>query len=263
MVHTEKAYIRHYKRNDKKNNRIIKTVEVRGLKNNTKFKDKQEIIIISKQDFDNLNNDLNKLRETNNKIMSELSNKDYNTKHENTILYNKLFELMEIVNNRNELLLSANDNINLMIDNIINELQHEHINLIQDNNKEIKARLETFITSLIDKANTHQKQQNNKIFTEVKNIENEIKEANTQLNNMSLLDFIRKRKQININLDLDKLKSVSNDTINYSELDINVVSDKLFKNPDFYKLDHVKLKENSKNKISFHELYIKLEHDKM
>ena len=262
MVHYEKAYIRHYKRNDNKNNRVIKSVEVRGIKNNTKFKDKQEIIIISNNDFNQLNNEIKELKETNNNLMQELTNKDHTTNHDNILLYNKLLELMEIINNRNELLLNANDSLNIMIDAIINDMENEYNNIINANNKEIKQRLETFIKSIVNNANDSQKQQNNLIASEINIIENELKEANKQLNNMSILDFIRKRKQININLDLSKLKEMPTEAINYNDLNFNIASDNILIWPDVKKLDHKKIKENSKKAINFNDLYIKLDSEK-
>ena len=259
MVYHEKAYVRHYKRNDNKNNRVIKSVEVRGLKNTTKFKDKEPVIILTEKDFKEIADELNQMQEKNNELTKELNNIDNNKNHETTQLYNKLFDLMEMVNNRNELIINANDNLNYMLDTIIKELQKEYINLIEANNKEIKARLNTFIKSIVDNAKTNQKQQSKLIAGEINNIESEIKEANQQLNNMSILQFIRKRKDININLDLKELKDVSEDSINFNDLDINLAISNIFSNPDFNKLDHVAIKENSKKEFNFKDLYIKLE----
>ena len=259
MVYHEKAYVRHYKRNDNKNNRVIKSVEVRGLKNTTKFKDKEPVIILTEKDFKEIADELNQMQEKNNELTKELNNIDNNKNHETTQLYNKLFDLMEMVNNRNELIINANDNLNYMLDTIIKELQKEYINLIEANNKEIKARLNTFIKSIVDNAKTNQKQQSKLIAGEINNIESEIKEANQQLNNMSILQFIRKRKDININLDLKELKDVSEDSINFNDLDINLAISNIFSNPDFNKLDHVAIKKKKKKEFNFKDLYIKLE----
>lgn len=259
MVYHEKAYIRHYKRNDNKNNRIIKSVEVRGIKNNTRFKDKENIILISETEFNNLNNEIKELKETNNNLINELNNTDNIKSHDNLKLYNKLLDLMEIINNRNELLLNANDNLNNILDAIIKDIETEFNNIIDANNTEIKKRIETFIKSVVNKANETQTNNNNLIASEIKELENELTEANTQLNNMSILEFIRKRKQINIKLDFDKLKDAPTDAINYNDLNVNVASNEIFINPDFKKLDHVKIKENGKKAINFNDLYIKLD----
>lgn len=259
MVYHEKAYIRHYKRNDNKNNRVIKSVEVRGIKNNTKFKDKENIILISETDFNNLTNELNQMQETNQELTRELNNIDNNKSHETNQLYNKLFDLMETINNRNELLLNANDNLNYILDAIIKELETEYNNLINDNNQEIKNNLETFIKSVVNKANETQTKQNNLITNECDNIENQLKEINQELNNLSWFDLLRHRKQFNINIDISKLKDAPSDAINYNDLNYNIASDKILTNPDFKKLDHVKIKKNAKHEINFNDLYIKLD----
>lgn len=149
MVYNETAYIRRYKKTVKKTNRIIESVEVRGLNKKSKFKDKQDIIILSVDDFNNLNNELETLKANNNKLMQQLNNNEYKPTHETNQLYNKLFDLMEVVNNRNELLINANDNLNIMFDVIIKELQDQYINLINANNKENKRELETLIKTIV------------------------------------------------------------------------------------------------------------------
>lgn len=262
MVYNETAYIRRYKKTVKKTNKTIESVEVRGIKKSSKFKDNQEVIILTKEDFNTLNNELETLKENNNKLIQELNANDVNINHETTQLYDKLFNLMEVVNNRNELLINANDSLNYMLDTFINELQSEYINLIEANNKEIKARLEIFIKSIVNNANDTQKQQTSLINSEIDNINNELKEANKQLNNMSILQFIRKRKQININIDMDNLKDVPSHNINYNDLNYNIAIDNIFSVPNFNNMDHARIKENSKNEINFKDLYIKLDSEK-
>lgn len=255
MVYHEKAYIRHYTRNDKKNNRIIKSVEVRGLKNTTKFKDNEKIIIISENDFNNLTNELNQMQTTNKELTNELNNMDYNKSHQTNQLYNKLLDLMETINNRNELLLNANDNLNYMLDAIIKDIENEFNIIIDANHKEIKDKLETFLKSVIDKANETQTSQSNKIINEC---ENQIKDINDNLNNMSFIDLLRHRKHFNFNIDADKLKDI-NTPINSNELNYNIASDNILIKPDLKKLDHVKIKENARHDINFNDMYIKLD----
>lgn len=259
MVYNETAYIRRYKKTVKKTNRIIESVEVRGLNKKSKFKDKQDIIILSVDDFNNLNNELETLKANNNKLMQQLNNNEYKPTHETNQLYNKLFDLMEVVNNRNELLINANDNLNIMFDVIIKELQDQYINLINANNKENKRELETLIKTIVNNANTSQERQKNLINNEIDNIEMELKEANQQLNNMSILQFIRKRKQININIDLSNLKDVPSNLINDNDLNNNIAIDNILSIPNFNNVDYGNIKENAKKGINFNDLYIKLD----
>ena len=256
MVYSETAYIRRYKKTVKKTNRIIESVEVRGLNKKSKFKDKQDIIILSVEDFNSLNNELETLKANNEKLINDLNNNEYKPAHETSQLYDKLFDLMEVINNRNELLINANDNLNIMIDVIINELQDQYINLINANVKENKQALETLIKSIVNNANAGNEWQRDLINKELDNIENELSEANQQLNNMSILQFIRKRKQININIDLSNLRDVSKDLINESDL---IAIDNIFTIPDFNNVNPVSIKENAKKRINFNSLYIKLD----
>lgn len=259
MVYNETAYIRRYKKTVKKTNRIIESVEVRGLNKKSKFKDKQDIIILSVDDFNNLNNELETLKANNNKLMQQLNNNEYKPTHETSQLYNKLFDLMEIVNNRNELLINANDNLNIMFDVIIKELQDQYINLINANIKENKKELETLIKTIVNNANTSQERQKNLINNEINIIEMELKEANQQLNNMSILQFIRKRKQININVDLSNLKDVPSKLINDNDLNNKIAIDNILSIPNFNRVDPGNIKENAKKEINFNDLYIKLD----
>ena len=240
MVYYESAYIRRYKKqsnytnkDNKKIKREIETVETRGLKKTSKFKDKQEIIIISKQDFNTLQSQINELQETNNKLMNTINNNDLSNNNNKMEL--KLIELLETINNRNELLLNANEQFNNIIDVIINELQKEYIKLINEVNKENKKKLDLLINEI-------QTEQTNLIN---KHIGQELKEINKGFNNIGFIELYRKRKKININLDLKPLQ----------ENNINLDPDFLL-TPNFNNINTMKIKENAKNNIDFNKLYI-------
>lgn len=260
MVHYEKAYIRHYKRNDNKNNRILKSVEVRGLKTNTKFKDKEKIIILSEKDFINLNNELEEMQKTNNDLLQEQTNQDNKISHDNILLYNKLFYLMEIINNRNELLIKTNDQLNNIIDVIINAIEKEYNIIIDKNNEIIKDNIKTDLKRIVNICNTNQKQQNILLNNELEKIEIEILKANDQINNMSLLEFLRVRKKFNFNIDFSRLKEQNNNNVDFENI-LNINLDHLILNPDFKNIDYGNIKEISKNEININDLYIKLDHE--
>ena len=269
MVYYEIGCIRHYERNNKKEKRKIKTVEIRGIKPTTKFKDKQEIIIIDKQELNTMQEkhkyelnqiqqELNEAKQEINKLTNQLNNLENKNNHETNQLNNKIISLLEMINNRNQLIINANDNLNYIIDNIINELNEQYGILIKDNSQIIKKNLETFLKSMFDNANG-----NNIILSnEIKRIEKEINEANEQLNNLSLWQIIRKRKQININIDLNNLKALETNLINYDSLNINYAIDNIINEPNLNQLDIKEIKGNAKNKINFNDFYIKLDNEK-
>ena len=219
MVYYEQGYIRHYERNNKKEKRKIKTVEVRGIKTNSKFKDNEQIILISRNEF-------NQMQENQQQEINKLQN-----------------EINQLQETNKEL---------------TKELRQQFINLINDNGKENKKNLETFLKSVFDNANDNQILLKN----EVSRIEQELNEANEQINNLSWWQLLRKRKQININIDLSNLKELQGNLINYNGLDINIASDKILTEPNFNNLDFMEIKGNAKNKIDFQKLYINLENEK-
>lgn len=269
MVYFEIGYIRHYERNNKKEKRKIKTVEIRGIKPTTKFKDKQEILIIDKQEFkqmqqshenelNQIRNELNEAKQEINNLNNQLNNLENKNNHETNQLNNKIIALLEMINNRNQLIINANDNLNYIIDNIIKELNEQYGILINDNSQIIKKNLETFLKSVFDNANG-----NNIILSnEIKRIEKELNEANEQLNNLSLWQMIRKRKEININIDLSNLKALETNLINYNDLNINYAIDNIINEPNLNELDIIDIKDNAKNRINFNDFYINLEHEK-
>lgn len=261
MVHHEKAYIRHYKRKDNKNNRILKSVEVRGLKTNTKFKDKEKIIILSEKDFINLNNELEEMQKTNNDLLEEQTNQDNKISHDNILLYNKLFYLMEIINNRNELLIKTNNELNNIIDVIIKAIEKEYNIIIDKNNEIIKDNIKTDLKAIVNICNIKQTQKNIIINNEIEKIQNELLKVNGQINNMSLLEFLRVRKKFNFNIDFSRLKEINkNNNMDLQKI-LNLDLDNLILNPDFKNIDYVNIKEISKNQININDLYIKLDHE--
>lgn len=257
-MYYEQAFIKRYKKQSKyknKNNEIIKKeieqVTTKGIKKSSKFKDNQAIIIMDLKEFQNLENELNNLREQNNKLNNELNNNLNNVlNNKDNKSQNKLIELLEIINNRNELLINANEQFNLIIDNIINELTSQFINLIQEQNQENKKQLEL----LINNANGIYETNN---IINVNAINKELELINNEFNNIGFFKLYRKRKDINIKLDcLEKIQEQKNifkdlENINFM-LDPNLING----------LNIGAIKENAKNNINFLDLYIKFDSNK-
>lgn len=240
MVYYEIAYIRRYQKQasyKNKNNETIKrdieTVEARGIKKTSKFKDNQEIILIDKKEFETMQRQLKELQETNNKLLaSDLNQMQSN----NNKMELKLIELMEVVNNRNELLFNVNEQFNNIVDAVIKELNQAYINLMIDVNKENKKQLELYINDLLD--NSHNE------F--INNVNSELDNINNEFNNIGFLELFRKRNKINIKLDcLDQVNNIGVGSI-----------DNFFITPNFNNIDVGKIKDNAKNSIDFSRLYI-------
>lgn len=257
-MYYEQAYIRRYKKETtykNKNNepvkRTIETVEARGIKKTSKFKDKQEIILISKNDFQEMQSQIKQLQETNNKLLNTINNADFSQTPNNNKMELKLIELMEIVNNRNELLLNTNEQFNKVIDAIINELKQEFNRIITDaNNKNIK-QMEIILNNILDNAQT---EQNKLINNTINGINNELEQVSNELKQMSFIKLYRQRKKINISIDLDNLKQLP-DVNNFNVGSIN--ENNFFVSPNFDDINISRIKDNAKNNIDFNELYIK------
>lgn len=245
MVYYELAYIKRYKKQSKyknKDNKIIKreieTVQTKGLKKTSKFKDNQEIVIIDKKEFQEMEQQLKELHETNNKLLTNDLNQ---MQTNNNKMEFKLIELMEIVNNRNELLFNANEQFNNIIDAIIKELSQEYNNLMLDVNKKNKKALELYLNDLLNNSN---KELINNINLELDNINNEF-------NNIGFLELFRKRKKINIKLEcLEQLPENNNIVVSGGSIE------NIFNTPNFFNIDVSRIKANAKNNIDFSKLYI-------
>ena len=74
--------------------------------------------------------------------------------------------------------------------------------------------------------------------------------------------IIRKRKQININIDLNNLKALETTLINYDSLNINYAIDNIINEPNLNQLNIKEIKGNAKNKINFNDFYINLDNEK-
>lgn len=239
-----KRYIKNtqYKTKDNETRkRTIETISVKGLKKSSKFKDNEPIIIINENDFNNMQTELKQLREQNQKLINNIQTE---TKPETTETTSniKLLELYEQINNKNELLFNANNNYNNVLDLIINELSKEYNNLIMETSKANKKALELFLKDLEIK-------NNELINNAVNDINRQLTEINKEFNNIGFISLYRKRKQININLDL---KPLENNNIFGSGIAIN----NLIMDPNFNNIDIGNIKEIARNELNFNDFYI-------
>ena len=143
-----------------RNGKPTNTVRVTGLSVNSIFKDNEDLIIFSKKDFTQLENQLKSNKETIQELETQVSTKDKTiTDLKNEIenlkntapepitsqkYYNELIQAKDEINNlnktisnRNGLLLSTQDKLNEMLDNITTEFSTE----ISNANKEIVDQL--------------------------------------------------------------------------------------------------------------------------
>jgi len=178
-----KRYIR------KRNGKEVTQVGVSGLSVNSKFDDGEEIYILSKDEVTQLENQITTLKNQLNEAKTETV--------ETPKYSNKVIELQELINNRNQLLFNTQTSIN----HIINEVTSQYYELdkeVTQANNTTKTNISTLISELQTTAKT--------IIDYDKEIQNQINSINSSIDNTSWLKWIRSKSKFKIVLDTDKLR---------------------------------------------------------
>lgn len=201
-----------------------KTVRVTGLSVNSKFKNNEELCILSKLEFTQLetqlNNSTEKITELENKVSNQADKireletqlQQANTEIEtlkNTTpepipeppkYINKVLELQEEINNRNKLLMNTQNTIN----NIFTE--------VNTANNTSKDKLITLISELQTTAKT--------ILDYGDEVRNQKDNINDEFKKVGWLKWIRNKNKINIVLDLDQLNELEAEVLKFTNTDI-------------------------------------------
>lgn len=198
MVYTEKAI---FKRDIKERENGKKTTQIRvtGLSVNSKFKDNEEIIILSKEDFIDLETQLStkddKIRELENQLKQSKNETKESPKY-----INKVLELQEEINNRNQLLFNTQNTIN----NIFTE--------VNTANNTSKDKVISLISELQTTANT--------ILGLSEELQTQTGNINDGFKKVGWLEWIRNKNKINIVLDMDKLTELEAKLTEFTNNDI-------------------------------------------
>lgn len=203
----ETGIFKRYVRNRK--GKEVTQVGVSGLSVNSKFEDGEEIIVLSKEDFTQLENQLNtgndkiqtltqQLNEANTKIET-LENTASEPTPETPKHYNKVIELQELINNRNGLLMETQTTINRLIGEVTkqyNELGTE----VTTANETTKDNISTLIDDLQTITST--------VLDYCNEMETQVNGINSSIDNTSWFKWIRSKDKFKIVMDLDKLKQL-------------------------------------------------------
>lgn len=179
-----KRYVRKVKNNSKnakEEYREIQQLNVTGLSKKSKFKDGQKVIVMDYEEFKKLEDGISNNVETPNYA-------------------NKVIELQDIINNRNQLLLNTQDTLNSLIEELtveISDVYNSEIEKVNDVNKE---NIEDLIFAISEIANT---------FNEYNlELEKKVIEVNTNIDNSSWYKRAFSKDTFKINMDLSKLKEL-------------------------------------------------------
>lgn len=247
MVYFEKGI---FKRDTKLrgNGNKVTQIRVTGLSVNSKFRDNEELVILSKDDFTQLEN---QIKITNEKV-KELEN-DLNTAKDETIEspkhYNRVISLQDEINNRNELLLNTQNTIN----HIINEAVSNYNGLTN----EVTTANNTTKENLISLLSGLQTDINN-ILEYSKEIPNQVNGINDSIDNTSWFKWIRSKNKFKIVIDNDNLEELEAKLLEFTSKDIVQLSNSLFTPIE---LPVSKLEELTTKDLDLSKLYISTDLD--
>lgn len=181
-----------------RNGKPTNQIRVTGLSVNSKFKDNEDLIIMSKTEFTRLENELinsnEKVKELESQINTASEILPANPKYYSELLEAKdeISTLKDIINNRNGLLMDTKDKVNLVLDKLLIELTNLYDTEIDKGNKET---LEA-VKDLIDL-----------VQTSYNNIYNYLVELETSHNNnIDNSNLLTRLKKDNCKLKLDSSK---------------------------------------------------------
>lgn len=252
MIYYNKAKVKRYKRkvksktkNNKEQFRIVETVNI-GLSKSSEFEDMEEVTIIKTNDFNKILEYETELKNKDKEIsilkneLNKLSNVHVqnNTKNDN-----KLFELLEIINNRNELILKSEKTINRGIDDLLKEISIQQNKLNNKQYEESKNKLrKSFNTYLISIEDI--------LFNEIN------ENLNKKIKDMNRIDLLKSlfSKKINLNISKDDLinSTEKDNKMNNFSIDM-IINNSLIKQND---VNFLELKNRFIN-YDLNELYIK------
>ena len=187
----------------------VTQIRVTGIGVNSQFEDNEEIIILRKKDFNNLETQL----ATKDDMILELEKqldtlKDGST--ETSTYTSKVIELQDLINNRNGLLMNTQNTIN----HIINEVNKEYNRLTSDvstANQKTKENIISLVNELQKIDNT--------ILEYNKELENQIQAINNSIDSTSWFTWIRSKSKFKIVLDLDKLQELEAQLKEFNSID--------------------------------------------
>lgn len=198
MVYTETGK---FKRDIKErpNGKQVTQIRVTGLSVNSKFRDNEELTIISTEDYTQL---VNSYEDKITNLENQLNEAKESTT-ENPNYTNKLIELQDIINNRNQLLFNTQNTINSLI-NQLNKNLNEANTDTKENIISLIGTLKTISSTLLE-YNTE--------------LENQVKGINSSIDNTSWFKWITSKNKFKIQLDTDKLKQLEAQLKEFNSID--------------------------------------------
>lgn len=233
---------------------ITEAINITGLSKDSQFEDNETIAIIKLDDLNKIKELETQLQEKE-QLINQLQQNDnkINTgqiEHSQKII----FDLVQLINNRNKEVLKANENINNNILAIIKTVSEEYNKAINEsmtlNNDRVKELLEKLkvnydgeLTNINNTLVEHYLEQledinkNNELLAS--DMEQQIEEANKQIHNTSFLKLLLNKSKVNFNIATGKIKEpvkpvdkiINSDIAKVNDYDTFNIIDKLLVMP--------------------------------
>lgn len=260
-----KRYVKNIKdtsKNPKSEFREVQQLNITGLSKNSKFEDKQRVIIMDYQEFNTLLEDYQtqeaKLREVKEELqeakltITELEGKLDKTpetiSNTNKILelVDKLEEKQTIIDNHKNIIIQANDKVNSLIEEVTSEVTNYFNDGVNTANLDTHVRVTNLLRDI--------KEINSTNLLLMQDLQDQVSTYNAKYDNSNRVKrFFMDR----IDLDLESLESRKTKLTEFNQMDIEDTAKNITKR---FTIDNAKLNEIKNNtkskKIDFKELYL-------
>lgn len=249
MVYYETGKFKRDKTN--RDGKPTNTIRVTGLSVNSKFENNEDLIIMAKPEFTELETQISTYKETIQDLENQVRQLENNTSQfTNQKYYNELIQakddkvtLLNTISNRNGLLLGTQDKLNEMLDDITTEFSTEITQANKDIVNQLKAKTEVLkenITVLIDY---------------VRQLETLQDSHNTKVDSSSWYKRAFSKDTFKLEIDNSKLKDLDSKLNEINQYCINYES--IVKPVEIPASRIAEIKLNAKsNKFDIKELYI-------
>lgn len=232
--------------------KVTNQIRVTGLSVNSEFGNNEEITVLRKTDFTEMESKIQDLENQLNEANTEIENLRNVTPDSNTETpkyTNRVISLQEEINNRNLLLMNTQNTIHTIFNKAKSNYNELGKNVTTANNE-----TETNIISLISEL----QQQVKEILTLSQELPNQVNGINSSIDNTSWFTWIRSKNKFKIVLDLDELQKLEAKLTEFTSMDIVQLANRVITPVE---IPANNLEELTTEELDLTELYISIEND--
>lgn len=275
-----KSKVKRYKRKRKskaknpKNEYTIYETVTTDLGNESEFKHNQEVVIIDAKDFEEIEeklqnmdisktspgNDQQNTTEPEDQITNQQLQKQLLDMDNNNIKLDQLNQELNYYKSQsldlNRSLIGLTNTFNLLIDEVITKTRHQYEEIINQQYDLNKRELKSIIKTLNDthRSNLEAYRNHNKRIRD--NIDQEVEDANQQINNANIIKLYFKRKDVNLQVPTNDLNEDPEDLKLIDMVNNDKAIEKALSKPNLSQVDNTLIKQNLDNIPNFEDLAI-------